>query len=122
MPPPLSGEASRCGGVRADEGIGPYIVRWKIDRKGRTESSAPTGAAENDRTGESEGPGAVAEEVNGPAVFAERVDGKVGCADHEVLVDHGVVHAERAALVERLMLKVADGVGKAVPCGILWSC
>ena len=65
------------------------------------------------RCGGSEGPGAVAEEGNGPAVFTEGVDGKVGCADHEVLMDHGVVHAERAALVERLMLEIADGVGEA---------
>ena len=34
-------------------------------------------------------------------------------ADHEVLVDHGIVDAQRAALVQRLILEILDGVGKA---------
>ena len=33
--------------VGADEGIGPYKVQRKIERIGRTESSAPTNAAKD---------------------------------------------------------------------------
>ena len=55
-------------------------------------------------------PGAVSENRNGPAVFAGRVDGKIFCADHEVLVNHRIVDAELAALVERFVLEVIDRV------------
>ena len=65
------------------------------------------------RLGRSEGPGALAEDGDGLAVLADGVDRKVGRADHEVLVDHGVVDAELAAVLQRLVLEVADRVGKA---------
>ena len=36
VPPPLSGEASRCGGMRADRGVRTYknvvIEKWKGER------------------------------------------------------------------------------------------
>ena len=61
----------------------------------------------------SECPGAVSENGVGFAVGAVAVDGQVGRADHEVLVHHGVVDAQRAALVERFVLEILDRVGKA---------
>ena len=47
------------------------------------------------------------------AVFADGVDVHILGADHKILVDHGVIDAQGAALGQGLVLKVVNGVGKA---------
>lgn len=55
----------------------------------------------------------VPEHGDGAAVAAVRRNGQIRRADHEILVDHGVVHAERAHLLERAVRVVADGIDEA---------
>ena len=61
----------------------------------------------------SKSPRPVPEHGDGAAVAAVRRDSQIRRADHEILMDHGVVHAERAHLLERAVRVVADGVDKA---------
>ena len=61
----------------------------------------------------SECPVAVPENGYNFAVLADAVDVHAVAADHEVLVDHGIIDAQRPALVQRLILEILDGVGKA---------
>ena len=58
-------------------------------------------------------PVAVTEHRNNTAVFAHCIDVHAVAADHEVLVDHGIVDAQLTALLQRLVLEVLDGIGKA---------
>ena len=61
----------------------------------------------------SECPVAVTENGNDLAVSAGGVDVHGIAADHKVLVDHGIVDAQSAALFQGLVVMILDGIGKA---------
>ena len=53
------------------------------------------------------------EHGHGSAVPGDGVDAHVGGADHEVYVEHRIVDAQRATLVQSLVLEAPDRVGIA---------
>ena len=57
-------------------------------------------------------PVAAAEDGNGLSIGAHSVNVHISRADHEILVDHGVVDAQRTALGQRLFVEILNGVGK----------
>ena len=61
----------------------------------------------------SERPFALTEDRNGPAIAGDRVDVHVGGADHKVHVEHGIVDAQGAALLQGHGLVALDRIGKA---------
>ena len=61
----------------------------------------------------SEGPVTVPEDGNHPTVPGVGVNVHGVTANHEVLVDHGVIDAVAAALLQGLVLEVPDGIGVA---------
>ena len=57
-----------------------------------------------------ERPVAVSKDGLGGAIGAEGVDRHAVAADHEVLMDHGIVDAKAAALLQCLILEVRNGI------------
>ena len=70
----------------------------------------------------SESPITISENGNDLAFGADGIDVHGVAADHEVHVDHGIVDAQLLALLQCLVVVVADGIGEAAANSQMAGC